>query len=161
MAAGHGGQILLSSMAAELLAGRLPTGVELRDVGEHRLKDLGRPEHLFQVVHPDLPADFPPLATLARRPNNLPTQASAFVGRDTETAAIRGLLDDRSVRLLTLIGPAAPATPGCPARVRADGGLHRRVFFVDPAPMRDKCDAGGDRLLSDWSSRARGRCSKT
>ncbi len=63
-AAGHGGQVLLSRPAQELVRSHLPPGTELRDLGEHRLKDLDRPEHIFQLVAPDLPADFPPLRTL-------------------------------------------------------------------------------------------------
>ena len=63
MAAGHGGQVLLSESAGALARERLPAGADLLDLGEHRLKDLGRPEHLFQLVHPDLPSTFPPLAT--------------------------------------------------------------------------------------------------
>src|SRR4029453_7284178 len=77
MAAAHGGQILLSGLAAE----RLPADVTVRDLGKHRLKDLSQPEHIFQLVHPGLASAFPPLATLSRRPNNLPTQTSEFLGR--------------------------------------------------------------------------------
>src|SRR5687767_13714045 len=76
MAAGHGGQILMSAATAARIGERLPDGADLEDLGEHRLKDLDRAERLLQVLHPGLPRDFPPLATLNRRPNNLPTQAS-------------------------------------------------------------------------------------
>jgi len=89
MAVGHGGQVLLSSAAAALVTDQLPDGAGLRDLGVHRLKDLGRPERLFQLVHPDLADGFPPLATLDRRPNNLPTQTSTFVGRDAGLEAGR------------------------------------------------------------------------
>ena len=64
MAAGHGGQVLLSASAAALASERLPEGASLLDLGEHRLKDLGRPEHICQLVHPDLASTFPPLAAL-------------------------------------------------------------------------------------------------
>ena len=64
-AAGHGGQVLISSSTRELVADELPSDVALRDLGEHRLKDLDRPEHLFQLVVGDLPADFPPPASLS------------------------------------------------------------------------------------------------
>jgi class 3 adenylate cyclase len=64
-AAGHGGQVLISGSTRELAAGKLPQGVALRDLGEHRLKDLDRPEHLFQVLARDLPADFPLAAVAA------------------------------------------------------------------------------------------------
>ena len=75
LAAGHGGQTLLSLPTRALAGDQLPAGVELRDLGEHRLKDLQQPEHIFQVVAPDLLADFPPLKTLDLRPNNLPRSA--------------------------------------------------------------------------------------
>ena len=84
MAVGHGGQVLLSSAAAALAADRLPEGARLRDLGVHRLKDLGRPERLFQLLHQDLADGFPPLATLDRCPNDLSTQTSTFAGRDAE-----------------------------------------------------------------------------
>ena len=71
---GHGGQILVSEAVKVLIALDPPAGASLRDLGAHRLKDLKDPEHLFQVVHPDLPADFPSLKSLDARPNNLPIQ---------------------------------------------------------------------------------------
>src|SRR5213592_4375146 len=84
MSAGHGGQVLLSAAAAALAMDELPAGSSLRDLGAHRLKDLGRPERVFQLVHPDLPVNFPPLASLSRRTTELPTEPSAFVGREGE-----------------------------------------------------------------------------
>lgn len=63
-AAGHGGQILLSAASQERIQGRLPEGTSLRDLGECRLRDLARPERVFQLLHHDLPADFPPLNTV-------------------------------------------------------------------------------------------------
>ena len=76
--AGHGGQILVSQAVGILAVPDLPPGVSLRDLGTHRLKDLRDPEHLFQVVHPDLDADFPSLKSLDARPNNLPIQLTSF-----------------------------------------------------------------------------------
>jgi predicted ATPase/class 3 adenylate cyclase len=102
-AAGHGGQILLSSATAELLSRGLPDGVQLADLGPHRLKDLAQPEHLFQVEIDGLPATFPPLRTLDARPNNLPAQLTSFVGREPELAAVGDLLE--RARLVTLTGP--------------------------------------------------------
>ncbi len=102
-AAGHGGQIVLSRSTQVLIEHALPEGVHLRDLGEHRLKDLHRPEHLFQLVLADLPAEFPPLRTLNSIPNNLPTQLTSFVGRDRELAEARRLVS--ASRLLTLTGP--------------------------------------------------------
>jgi predicted ATPase/class 3 adenylate cyclase len=101
-AAGHGGQILLSQAVGVLAAPNLPLGVSLRDLGPHRLKDLREPEHLFQVVHPDLPADFPRLKSLDVLPNNLPVQVTSFIGREWEKAEVRRLLSVS--RFLTLTG---------------------------------------------------------
>src|SRR6266566_418266 len=87
MSAGHGGQVLLSQTISPLVEQDLPEGVHLRDLGEHRLKDPGRPMRLFQLVVSDLPADFPPLNTLESSPNNLPVQPTPFLGREHEVAA--------------------------------------------------------------------------
>jgi predicted ATPase/class 3 adenylate cyclase/Flp pilus assembly protein TadD len=101
-AAGHGGQILVSRAVGDLVAADLPAGVSLRDLGEHRLKDLKSPEHLLQVVHPDLLTDFPPLKSLDARPNNLPIQLTSFIGREHEIMEVKKLLS--TARLLTLSG---------------------------------------------------------
>src|SRR6185436_718375 len=87
---------------AELVRERLPTGVTLRDLGKHRLKGLTQLEHLFQVIAPDLPADFPPLQSLGMSPNNLPVQLTSFIGRDAEMAEVKRLLS--ASRLVTLTG---------------------------------------------------------
>ena len=80
MSAGHGGQTLLSLAAQELTRDALPASASLRDLGPHRLKDLGRPETVFQLLHPSLPAQFPPLNSLDNPalPNNLPQQVTSF-----------------------------------------------------------------------------------
>ena len=138
MAAGHGGQVLLSAAAAALAADRLPEGADLRDLDTHRLKDLGRPERLFQLVHPDLADGFPPLATLDRRPNNLPTQTSTFVGRDAELEQIGSRLGDEAVRLLTLTGPGGTGKTRLALRAAADqiDRFEDGVFFVDLSAVR-------------------------
>jgi len=99
--AAHGRQVLVSSATAELVPG-LPEGVSLRDLGRHRLKDLARPERLFQVVAKGLPSEFPPIRSL-ETPTNLPAPRSTFVGREQETARTRELL--RGPGLLTVTGP--------------------------------------------------------
>jgi predicted ATPase/class 3 adenylate cyclase len=139
MAVGHGGQVLLSGASAALVADQLPDGAALVDLGAHRLKDLGRPEELFQLVHPALPHDFPPLATLDRRPNNLPTQTSTFIGRDTELREIRARIERESVRLLTLTGPGGTGKTRLALRVAADeiDRFDHGVFFVDLSAIRD------------------------
>ena len=138
MSAGHGGQVLLSAAAAALVMDELPNGSTLRDLGEHRLKDLGRAERVFQLVHSDLPASFPPLVTPSRRPSELPGQPSAFVGRDAELKEIKGRLEDESVTLLTLTGPGGIGKTRLALRAAADQiDRFDGVFFVDLSPIRD------------------------
>jgi predicted ATPase/class 3 adenylate cyclase len=107
-AAGHGGQVLISSSTRELAADDLPADVALRDLGEHRLKDLDRPEHLFQLVVGDLPAEFPPLASVSPGsggPNGLPPSPNRTIGRADDVRAIVDRVRVDGVRLLTLTGP--------------------------------------------------------
>ena len=101
--AGHGGQILLSRTTRDLVADDLPPGVRLLDLGEHVLKSLVAPEHLYQVVTEGLPRDFPALRTLDARPNNLPRQLTTFIGREREVQEARRILE--TAPLLTLTGP--------------------------------------------------------
>jgi len=105
MSAGHGGQILLSDEAAELCKPGLPSGVSLKDLGLNQLKGLTRPEHIYQVVVPGLPADFPPLLTQLNPHHTLPPQLTPFIGRAEEIAEILRLLDNPGCRILTLLGP--------------------------------------------------------
>src|SRR5919197_1910279 len=87
MQAGHGGQVLLSQVTAGLVRGELPAGADLRDLGEHRLRDLQEPERLFQLVASDLTDRFPPPRTLGAHPNNLPLQRTPLIGREREIEA--------------------------------------------------------------------------
>jgi hypothetical protein len=111
MAAGHGGQILMSVATEELVRGALPADLALRDLGERRLKDLIRPERIYQVIAPDLPGDFPPLKALDARPNNLPAQTTPFIGREYTIRAVKG----RSPRRSTY---AKPRTGHCKYKSR-------------------------------------------
>jgi predicted ATPase/class 3 adenylate cyclase/Tfp pilus assembly protein PilF len=115
---GYGGQILLSQGTRDLLGHELPSGVTLRDMGEHRLKDLLHPEHLFQVVIEGLPADFPALKSLSIKPNNLPLQLSSFIGREQEMAEVKRLLG--ATRLLTLTGTGGAGKTRLALQVTAD-----------------------------------------
>jgi len=103
MNAAHGGQVLMTQATFELLRDNLPEGVHLRDLGEHRLKDLERPERVYQMVAPGLPQDFPPLKTLDSHPNNLPISLTSFIGRERELTEVEEMLS--ATRLLTLSGP--------------------------------------------------------
>src|SRR6266487_51766 len=105
MSAAHGGQVLLSQTTCTLVEQDLPDDVTMRDLGEHRLKDLGRPRRLFQLVISDVPADFPALKTLDTYPNNLPMQPTPCIGREQELAAVAQLMHREDVHLVTLTGP--------------------------------------------------------
>jgi len=140
MAAAHGGQVLLSANAARLAQSRLPAKAALRDLGEHRLKDLAEPEHIFQLTHPALRSDLPPLATLSERPNNLATQTSEFLGREIQLSAIRDLLDADGVRLLTLTGPGGIGKTRLALQAAANqiDRFEHGVYFVDLSSVRDR-----------------------
>jgi predicted ATPase/class 3 adenylate cyclase len=137
--AAHGGQVLLSQPTRELLGDDLPSGVGLRDLGEHRLKDLSRPQRLFQLVVAGLSADFPPLRAVGSRPTNLPAELTSFVGRQQEVGAIRGLLGRPDVRLLTLSGPGGSGKTRLAAKVAGElaASFPAGVVFVGLAPVND------------------------
>ncbi len=139
LGAGHGGQVLLSQATFELARDHLPPGVGLKDLGEHRLKDLFRPEHAWQLVHPDLPEYFPPLATLDVLSHNLPLQPTPLVGREQEVAAVTLLLRRDDIRLLTLTGPGGVGKTRLALQVAADllDNFPDGSWFVDLAPLTD------------------------
>ncbi|HEU5113237.1 MAG TPA: adenylate/guanylate cyclase domain-containing protein, partial [Acidimicrobiia bacterium] len=137
MAAGHGGQVLVSGTAAG--AGYLPLGAELLDLGMHRLKDLTEPEHLYQLVHDALRSEFPAPKTLDGRPNNLPQQATEFLGRKDELKAIHLMLSSPTTRLLTVTGPGGAGKTRISLQVAAEqlDQFPDGVFFVDLSAERD------------------------
>ncbi len=139
MSAGHGGQVLISLATQELIRDELPEGISLRDMGEKRLKDLIRPEHIFQLVIPGLPDDFPPLRTLETHSNNLPIQATPFVEREHETEAVRQKLLNPDIHLLTLTGPGGIGKTRLGLQVAAEmlDDFADGVFFVPLAPVND------------------------
>ena len=105
MSTAHGGQTLLSQITADLIHDKRPPDIQLRDMGERRLKDITQPVHLYQLSSPDLPSDFPPLTTEEVVNHNLPTQLTPFIGRESELAALHSLLSDPQNRLITIMAP--------------------------------------------------------
>ena len=139
MAAGHGGQVLLSAVTAALVADDLPDGTDLIDLGEHRLKDLGRAERVMQLAHAGLPRDFPALVTLDAHLTRLPAEPSAFVGREAILAGIVERLRSDAVRLLTLIGPGGIGKTRLALRAahELESAFANAVAFVDLSEVRD------------------------
>ena len=135
MAAGHGGQVLVSEATRTLLDERF----ELRDLGEHLLKDLAASERLYQLVVDGLPSDFPPLNTLGNRPTNLRAAPNAFIGRLRELEELGALLARDDVRLLTLTGPGGTGKTRLAFQVATSAldDFDNGVFFVQLAPVRD------------------------
>ncbi|HEX6608320.1 MAG TPA: AAA family ATPase, partial [Chloroflexia bacterium] len=117
----------------------------LLDLEERRLKDLIRPERIWQVLVDGLPTDFPPLRTLDARPNNLPAQPNVFIGREAQIAAVIALLRRPDVRLLTLIGPGGTGKTRLALQVAAEllDEFADGVWFVDLAPLTDPALVAG------------------
>jgi predicted ATPase/class 3 adenylate cyclase len=137
LSAGHGGQVLLSSPTQELVRDTLPAGASLRDLGERRLKDLFRPERVYQLAAVDLPSEFPPLRTLEGRPNNLPLQPTPLVGREREVEEACRRLRRMDVRLLTLKGPGGTGKTRLALQAGADltEEFEDGIFFVSLATI--------------------------
>jgi len=142
LAIGHGGQVLLSAVAAALTRERLPAGVELVDLGSHRLRDLDRPEQVFQVAVADLPREFPALRSLSTRRSNLPVPLTSFVGRERELAEVARLLERG--RLVTLIGTGG--TGKTRLMLEVAGRIAQRfedgVWLAELAPLGDPGEIG-------------------
>ena len=133
----HGGQVLVSGAVRELAGETLPSGASLRDLGLHRLRDLERPEHLFQLAHPDLPRDFPPLLSAGTPRHNLLLQLTSFVGRERELDELATLLD--RARLVTLTGAGGSGKTRLAIEVAAAQVERSRdgAWLVDLAPVFD------------------------
>jgi predicted ATPase/class 3 adenylate cyclase len=133
MAAGHGGQVLLSPTTRELVG----TAFAVRELGEHRLKDLAAPTRLYQLVAEGLPSEFPALRTLANRPTNLPIQPTSLVGRRRELGELTALLQTGPVRLVTLTGPGGTGKTRLALQAAANliDEFEDGVFFVELAAL--------------------------
>jgi predicted ATPase/class 3 adenylate cyclase len=133
----HGGQTLLSEATRLLVCDRMPPCVGLRDLGVHRLRDLSRPERVYQLLHPDLLDAFPPLASLEARLTNLPVQMTSFIGREREIGDVRERLNRH--RLLTLTGPGGGGKTRLAVQVGAEllDDYPDGVWLVELAGLTD------------------------
>jgi predicted ATPase/class 3 adenylate cyclase/Tfp pilus assembly protein PilF len=140
LAVGSGGQILISRTTHELVGEALPADVVLRDLGEHRLKDLQQPERIFEVVAAGLPVDYPPLKTLDCRPNNLPARQSSLIGREDEMVAAQRLLLKDNAGLLTLTGPGGVGKTRLALQLAAEviEEFQDGTYLVDLTPVQDR-----------------------
>lgn len=135
-AAAHGGQTLLSDAVAEAID-TLPEQTALRDLGMHRLRDLAGPMRIFELTHPDLDDDYPPIATLERVRHNLPLALTSFLGRDAELREVTALL--ASNRLVTLAGAGGMGKTRLSLQVAAEviDAFGDGVWFVDLSTLSD------------------------
>ncbi|MEA2622199.1 MAG: hypothetical protein QOH61_1109 [Chloroflexota bacterium] len=135
--AAHGGQILLSQTSRDLAGGDLPAGIQLVDLGEHQLKDLPSPEHLYQVVAPDLVRGFPPLRSIDSRLNNVPRQLTTFVGRQREIVEAKRTLV--AAPLLTLTGPGGVGKTRLAIEIAGEliDEFDEGIWFVDLGALTD------------------------
>jgi predicted ATPase/class 3 adenylate cyclase len=139
LSTGYGGQILLSVATVELVRDALPDGATLKDLGEHSLKDLLRPEHIFQLTVSDLPAEFPSLKSLPRHLQNLPVQPTPFLGREQEVRNLCELLRRPQVQLVTLTGPGGMGKTRLAMQVAAElsDQFADGVFLIPLAPVNE------------------------
>jgi predicted ATPase/class 3 adenylate cyclase len=139
MSAGHGGQVLLSQATHDLLSDGIASSVAVRDLGEHRLKDLTRPQRLYQLLISELESDFPPLKTLDNRPTNLHAQPNPLFGRQRELQEVGAILRRNDVRLLTLTGGGGTGKTRLGLQIGADllDAFSDGVFFVSLAAIME------------------------
>lgn len=137
MSIGHGGQVLLSGRARDLIEAALPSETSLLDLGSRRLKDLTEPERVWQLNIDGLPREFPPLNSLDARPNNLPAQLTVLVGREVDVEDVKALVEKH--RLVTLLGSGGVGKTRLALQAAAElvDGFPNGVWFVDLAPISD------------------------
>ncbi|HET8844687.1 MAG TPA: tetratricopeptide repeat protein [Ktedonobacteraceae bacterium] len=139
LATGYGEQILLSLTTAGLVRDKLPANALLKDLGIHHLKDIQRPEHIFQVIVQGLRESFPLLKTLDQHPNNLPAQLTSFIGRQNDLDAVGLLLQRDDIRLVTLVGPGGVGKTRLGIQVATEIAKEfpNGIYFVDIATVHD------------------------
>ena len=147
LATAHGGQVVISLATEELARDALPPKAEVMDLGEHPLADLARPERVFQLLHPDLRQDFPPLRSARVHRNNLPVAGTPFVGRGLELTEVVQLLQHTRLLTLTGVGGAGKTRLALAAGAAAQDSFPDGVFLVelaavsDPALVISQCSA--------------------
>ncbi len=137
MGLGHGGQVLISEVTAALTRKSLPPDCTLADLGQHRLKGIAAPEQIFQLCHPDLIPEFPPLKSLSSFKHNLGRQLSSFIGREKELEDIKRMM--QSTQLLTLLGPGGTGKTRLMLQV-AEETIEEYpdgVWLIELAPLSD------------------------
>jgi predicted ATPase/class 3 adenylate cyclase len=139
LSTGHGGQILLSGIVTSAVQSSLPSGISLRDMGEHRLKDLQQSERITQVVVDGLRSEFPALKTLDYRPNNLPIQPTPLIGRERELREAPAMAGDNAVRIVTLTGQGGMGKTRLAIHIAAEllDSFSDGVYFVALAQVTD------------------------
>jgi len=142
MAAGHGGQALVSGATELLVRDDLPEGCGLLDLGEHRLRDLARPVRIFQLTGPGLRGEFPPLRTLEAFAGNLPVQLSSFVGRADELGELAAAV--RASPLVTVTGPGGVGKTRLALQAAAD----QLPSFSDGAWLCELAPAGDGETMA-------------
>lgn len=134
---GHAGQVLLSRACADLVVDHLPPGASLGDLGIHRMRDLARPEQVYQLCHPDLWSDFPPLRSLDRHPHNLPVQLTSFVGREAAVDELSKLLAHHGLVTITGSGGCGKTRLALQVAAEALGASQDEAWFVDLSGLAD------------------------
>jgi predicted ATPase/class 3 adenylate cyclase len=145
---GHGGQVLCSAASAGIARDALPSGYGFEDLGEHRLKDLTLPEHVFQVTGPGLDASFPALRSLSVQRNNLPHGIGPLLGRDAFVQDLVATLAER--RLVSLVGPGGIGKTRLALQAAAErlDAMSDGAWFVDLAPIASGAYVA-DRIATD------------
>src|SRR6266550_4618382 len=136
-AAGHGGQVLVTKTTRDLAGGRLGGGFDLKRLGEFRLRDLAEPELIYQLTHAGLPAEFPPIRTVAERPGNLPLPVSSFIGRERELEQTAAALGQARVVTLTGAGGVGKTRLGLQAAAQVAPRFADGAWLAELAPVRD------------------------
>jgi predicted ATPase/class 3 adenylate cyclase len=137
MDAGHGGQILISATTAGLIGSEPGPGLSLMDLGDHRFKDLGERDRVYQLVGHGLATDFPRIRSLEAVPNNFPEQLTSFVGRERELAEVIGLIEENRLVTLTGVGGVGKTRLAVQAAAESAEGFADGVFLVELAAIED------------------------